>query len=98
PLVPRSNRGRPTTYFDVPRDGSLAQSVEQRTFNPLVPRSNRGRPTIFYRSLIRNSFRFYSNILNGPVAQSVEQRTFNPLVPRSNRGRPTILLARMIFY
>ena len=26
--------------------GSLAQLVEQRTFNPLVPRSNRGRPTI----------------------------------------------------
>ena len=29
------------------RDGSLAQLVEQRTFNPLVPRSNRGRPTIY---------------------------------------------------
>ncbi len=29
------------------RDGSLAQLVEQRTFNPLVPRSNRGRPTTF---------------------------------------------------
>ena len=25
--------------------GSLAQLVEQRTFNPLVPRSSRGRPT-----------------------------------------------------
>ena len=25
--------------------GSLAQSVEQRTFNPLVARSNRARPT-----------------------------------------------------
>ncbi|MDP1446111.1 hypothetical protein Q8G43_14320, partial [Acinetobacter schindleri] len=25
---------------------SLAQLVEQRTFNPLVPRSSRGRPTI----------------------------------------------------
>ncbi len=25
--------------------GSLAQSVEQRTFNPLVERSNRSRPT-----------------------------------------------------
>jgi hypothetical protein len=24
--------------------GSLAQLVEQRTFNPLVPRSSRGRP------------------------------------------------------
>ncbi len=28
--------------------GSLAQSVEQRTFNPLVPRSSRGRPILFY--------------------------------------------------
>ena len=33
--------------------GSLAQLVEQRTFNPLVPRSNRGRPTIF---LVKSNF------------------------------------------
>ena len=59
--------------------GSLAQLVEQRTFNPLVPRSNRGRPTTYLISL------------DGSLAQLVEQRTFNPLVPRSNRGRPTIL-------
>ncbi len=31
--------------------GSLAQLVEQRTFNPLVPRSNRGRPTTYLISL-----------------------------------------------
>ena len=30
-------------FFD---NGSLAQLVEHRTFNPLVPRSSRGRPTI----------------------------------------------------
>ena len=28
--------------------GLLAQSVEQRTFNPFVERSNRSRPTIFF--------------------------------------------------
>ena len=28
-----------------PLSGSVAQSVEQRTFNPLVPSSNLGRPT-----------------------------------------------------
>ena len=30
--------------------GSLAQSVEQRTFNPLVEGSNPSRPTKFTRS------------------------------------------------
>ena len=29
-------------------NGLLAQSVEQRTFNPFVERSNRSRPTIFF--------------------------------------------------
>jgi hypothetical protein len=33
--------------------GSLAQSVEHRTFNAMVPRSNRGRPTIYYITIKR---------------------------------------------
>ena len=45
--------------------GSVAQSVEQRTFNPLVPSSNLGRPT-------RNTME------DGALAQLVEQRTLNP--------------------
>ena len=44
--------------------GSVAQSVEQRTFNPLVPSSNLGRPT--------------KNPYPGALAQLVEQRTLNP--------------------
>ena len=38
--------------------GSLAQSVEQRTFNPLVERSNRSRPTKFYKP--KQLFRLFS--------------------------------------
>ena len=44
--------------------GSVAQSVEQRTFNPLVASSNLARPTN-----ARDS---------GALAQLVEQRTLNP--------------------
>ena len=32
-------------------NGTVAQSVEQRTFNPLVASSNLARPTIFIRSV-----------------------------------------------
>ena len=46
--------------------GSVAQSVEQRTFNPLVPSSNLGRPTT---ALFMG---------RGALAQLVEQRTLNP--------------------
>ena len=55
-----------------PRLGSLAQLVEQRTFNPLVDDSNSSWPTtsLFF--------------LHGSLAQLVEQRTFNPLVDGSN--------------
>ncbi len=35
------------TSFAKKEVGSVAQSVEQRTFNPLVPSSNLGRPTKF---------------------------------------------------
>ena len=38
--------------------GSLAQSVEQRTFNPLVERSNRSRPTTFPKP--KQLFRLFS--------------------------------------
>ena len=34
-----------TRLYNAQLIGSLAQSVEQRTFNPLVERSNRSRPT-----------------------------------------------------
>src|SRR5476649_238210 len=60
--------------------GSLAQLVEQRTFNPLVAGSNPARPTI------RRKPRFHTF---GSLAQLVEQRTFNPLVAGSNPARPT---------
>ena len=36
-------------FPSIPQDGSLAQLVEQQTFNLLVPRSSRGRPTIFLK-------------------------------------------------
>ena len=45
------------------RDGSLAQLVEQRTFNPLVPRSNRGRPPYFEKSFLMRSFFSLSHIM-----------------------------------
>ena len=61
--------------------GSLAQSVEQRTFNPLVEGSNPSRPTILSVN--------HLSYLSGSLAQSVEQRTFNPLVEGSNPSRPT---------
>ena len=73
PRVPRmgaSFRGHSLTAFPsipiirAPKVGSVAQSVEQRTFNPLVPSSNLGRPT--------------SIAGNGALAQLVEQRTLNP--------------------
>ena len=43
-------------------DGTLAQLVEQRTFNPFVVGSTPARPTISF----------------GFLAQLVEQRTLNP--------------------
>ncbi len=64
--------------------GSLAQLVEQLTFNQLVAGSNPARPTTF------------SNITHckypkdGSLAQLVEQLTFNQLVAGSNPARPTI--------
>ena len=58
-------------------NGSLAQLVEQRTFNPLVVGSNPARPT----KSVRNEF--------GNVAQLVEQRTLNPSVQGSNPCVPT---------
>ena len=59
--------------------GSLAQLVEQLTFNQLVTGSNPVRPT--------NSSLFSDN---GSLAQLVEQLTFNQLVTGSNPVRPTI--------
>ena len=39
-------------------NGTVAQSVEQRTFNPLVASSNLARPTIFKRSVPVTWFTF----------------------------------------
>ncbi len=39
-------------------NGTVAQSVEQRTFNPLVASSNLARPTIFIRSVPDKWFTF----------------------------------------
>ncbi len=68
------------------RNGSLAQLVEQLTFNQLVAGSNPARPTIM----------FYSKEYavphdSGSLAQLVEQLTFNQLVAGSNPARPTIM-------
>ena len=60
--------------------GSLAQSVEQRTFNPLVACSSHARPT---SPINRECISF------GLLAQLVEQRTLNPLVDSSNLSGPT---------
>ena len=65
----------------VKANGSLAQSVEQRTFNPLVESSSLSRPTT-----IRKCWRF------GSVAQLVEQRTLNPSVQSSSLCAPTIAI------
>ena len=46
PIPPTTSSGYFTQYHTV-RYGSLAQSVEQLTFNQLVGRSSRPRPTIF---------------------------------------------------
>ena len=59
-------------------DGLLAQSVEQRTFNPLVAGSNPAQPTTSARGRAQ-----------GLLAQLVEQRTLNPLVASSNLAGPT---------
>ena len=40
--------------------GSLAQSVEQRTFNPLVERSNRSRPTKYKKPALKKAGFLYS--------------------------------------
>ena len=63
--------------------GSLAQSVEQRTFNPLVAGSNPARPTI------GTEVRWHRVRTPGLLAQLVEQRTLNPLVAGSNPAGPT---------
>ena len=65
--------------------GSVAQSVEQRTFNPLVASSSLARPTSTGSQvrvcIIRGNF--------GLLAQLVEQRTLNPSVDSSNLSQPT---------
>ncbi len=43
--------GKKQAPYNAQLIGSLAQSVEQRTFNPLVERSNRSRPTK-YKNLL----------------------------------------------
>jgi hypothetical protein len=71
PPLPRHRQQR--------KEGSLAQLVEQLTFNQLVAGSNPARPTTSYLVLI-----------DGSLAQLVEQLTFNQLVAGSNPARPTI--------
>ncbi len=83
PIPPTTSSGYFTQYHTV-RYGSLAQSVEQLTFNQLVGRSSRPRPTI--PKYTTKS----SEHCDGSLAQSVEQLTFNQLVGRSSRPRPTI--------
>ena len=66
--------------------GLLAQSVEQRTFNPLVTGSSPVQPT---------KCRVSIEVL-GLLAQLVEQRTLNPLVEGSNPSGPTNILEGLI--
>ena len=68
--------------------GSLAQLVEQLTFNQLVAGSNPARPTT---SSGLPEYRCKDSLKNGSLAQLVEQLTFNQLVAGSNPARPTIL-------
>ena len=67
--------------------GSVAQSVEQRTFNPLVGSSNLPRPTRNAAHVVE------SPTLCGALAQLVEQRTLNPFVVGSIPSRPTSIQA-----
>ncbi len=92
------------------RSGSLAQLVEQLTFNQLVAGSNPARPTIIpdaYRCIpsrrrpvscsVHSSVEWQLNsiiVSSGSLAQLVEQLTFNQLVAGSNPARPTILAMR----
>ncbi len=66
--------------------GLLAQSVEQRTFNPLVTGSSPVQPT---------KCRVSIEVL-GLLAQLVEQRTLNPLVEGSNPSGPTNIFEGLI--
>ena len=73
----------------------LAQSVEQRTFNPLVAGSNPTHPTKISagdskESALQSQARpGVSQAELGLLAQLVEQRTLNPLVVGSNPTGPT---------
>jgi hypothetical protein len=80
-------------------NGSLAQLVEQLTFNQLVAGSNPARPTTCYRcsaclkslKIIKHLFHAFHvrKFYYGSLAQLVEQLTFNQLVAGSNPARPT---------
>jgi hypothetical protein len=82
-------------------NGSLAQLVEQLTFNQLVAGSNPARPTTCYRcsaclkslKIIKHLFHAFHvrKFYYGSLAQLVEQLTFNQLVAGSNPARPTII-------
>ena len=74
--------GHILTSIGSTEDGSLAQLVEQLTFNQLVAGSNPARPTI--------KSKVVSHFPSGSLAQLVEQLTFNQLVAGSNPARPTI--------
>ena len=52
-----------TRLYNAQLIGSLAQSVEQRTFNPLVERSNRSRPTKYEKPALKKAGFFYVWIL-----------------------------------
>ena len=81
-----TSRGR--SRFRLPR-GLLAQSVEQRTFNPLVAGSNPAQPTTIWPSVDALGVGGRAGWNPGLLAQLVEQRTLNPLVVGSNPTGPT---------
>ena len=73
--------------------GSLAQSVEQRTFNPLVESSNLSQPTTGCLAQLGEHLPYKERVIGsipiatttfGSLAQLVEQLTLNQLVPGSN--------------
>ena len=86
--APLKRDGDETNY-----GGSLAQSVEQRTFNPLVESSNLSQPTTGCLAQLGEHLPYKERVIGsipiatttfGSLAQLVEQLTLNQLVPGSN--------------
>jgi hypothetical protein len=80
----------------MPAFGSLAQLVEQRTFNPLVAGSNPARPTKFQQKAYE--FRFVGFFVSGPylVALATTSVQLNPSDIKRLRSQQPIELPPFI--